>query len=104
LRAASDELSRNRTGPAAELVSHAASGLETLSRSIDGKASGEMLDAVRRFGRVNPLGSVAGSILARYALGRVGSAATCGRSRSSSAHDTSSASRNFADRTQEDPS
>lgn len=104
LRAASDELSRNKTGPAAELVSHAASGLETLSRSIDGKSSGEMLDAVRRFGRENPLGFVAGSILAGFALGRVASTATSGSSRSSSAHDTSSASRNFADRTQEDPS
>lgn len=76
LNAASDELSKNQAGPAAELISHAASGLETLSRSIDGKSSGEMLEAVRRFGRDNPLGFIAGSVLAGFALGRVASTVT----------------------------
>lgn len=101
LRAASDELSRNNTGPAAELVSHAASGLETLSRSIDGKSSGEMLDAVRRFGRENPLGFIAGSILAGFAVGRIASTAT------SSSGSSSASGREHAARTtsfQEDAS
>lgn len=76
MRSASDELGKKQGGPAAELVSHAASGLETLSRSIDGRSTSEMVDAVRRFGRENPLGFVAGSILAGFALGRFASVAT----------------------------
>src|SRR5690606_25560123 len=80
LKAASDELAKNQAGPAAELISHAASGLETLSRSIDGKSSGEMLDTVRRFGRDNPLGFIAGSLLAGFALGRVASTVATGQS------------------------
>lgn len=79
LKAASDELAKNQAGPAAEIISHAASGLETLSRSIDGKSSGKMLDAVRRFGRDNPLGFIAGSVLAGFALGRVASTVSTGK-------------------------
>lgn len=75
LRAASDELSRSQPGPAAEMVSHAASGLETLTRSLHRKSTGEMVDAVRQFGRENPLGFLAGSVLAGLALGRFASVA-----------------------------
>lgn len=76
LRAAGDELEKNQTGPAAELISHAVSGLENLSRSVHGQSTGQMVDAVRRFGRENPLGFIAGSVLAGFALGRFASAVT----------------------------
>ncbi len=70
LRAASDELSKNQSGPAAEFVANAASGLEDLSRSLHGKSTGEMIESVRQFGRQNPMGFLAGSVLAGLALGR----------------------------------
>jgi hypothetical protein len=76
LRAASDELSKNQSGPAAEFVANAASGLEDLSRSLHGKTTGEMIESVRRFGRDNPMGFLAGSVLAGLALGRFAAAAT----------------------------
>ena len=70
LRAASDQLSKNQSGPASEMVAHAASGLESLSRSLQGQSTGEMIDTVRQFGRTNPIGFLAGSVLAGLALGR----------------------------------
>jgi hypothetical protein len=76
LRAASDELSNNQSGPAAEFVANAASGLEDLSRSLHGKTTGEMIESVRRFGRDNPMGFLAGSVLAGLALGRFAAAGT----------------------------
>ncbi|MDF1600903.1 hypothetical protein PZ895_14140 [Mesorhizobium sp. YIM 152430] len=76
LRAASDELGRNQSGPAAEMVSNAASGLEGLTRSLHGQSTGEMIETVRRFGRENPVGFLAGSVLAGLALGRFASVAT----------------------------
>lgn len=76
LRAASDELGRNQSGPAAEMVSSAASGLEGLTRSLHGQSTGEMIETVRRFGRENPVGFLAGSVLAGVALGRFASVAT----------------------------
>lgn len=76
LRAASDELGKNQSGPAAEMVSSAASGLEGLTRSLHGQSTGQMIDTVRRFGRENPVGFLAGSVLAGLALGRFASVAT----------------------------
>ena len=76
LRAASEELSKNQSGPAAEMVANAAAGLEGLSRSIHGKTTGEMIETVRRFGRENPMGFLAGSVLAGLALGRFAAAAS----------------------------
>jgi hypothetical protein len=76
LRAASDQLSRDQSGPAAEMVAHAASGLEGLSRSLHGKSTGEIIETVRQFGRDNPIGFLAGSVLAGVALGRFTAAGT----------------------------
>jgi hypothetical protein len=76
LRAASDELGKNQSGPAAEMISNAASGLEGLTRSLHGQSTGQMIDTVRRFGRDNPLAFLAGSVLAGLALGRFASVAT----------------------------
>jgi len=78
LRAASDQLSKNQSGPAAEMVAHAASGLEGLSRSLHGKSTGEMIESVRHFGRSNPIGFLAGSVLAGLALGRFAAAGSSG--------------------------
>ncbi len=89
LRAASDELSHNQTGPAAEMVASAASGLEGLSRSLHGKKTGEMVDTIRQFGRENPMAFLAGSVLAGFALGRFAAVGTQQTS-SSSAGQTSS--------------
>lgn len=75
LRAASAELSRKQSGPAAEFVASAASGLEGLSRSLHGKSTAEMIDTVRQFGRGNPIGFLAGSVLVGLALGRFAAAA-----------------------------
>lgn len=76
LRAASDELGKNQSGPAAEMISNAASGLEGLTRSLHGQSTGQMVDTVRRFGRENPLAFLAGSVLAGLALGRFASVAS----------------------------
>lgn len=76
LRAASDELGKNQSGPAAEMVSNAASGLEGLTRSLHGQSTGQMVETVRRFGRENPVAFLAGSVLAGLALGRFASVAT----------------------------
>ena len=83
LRAASDQLGKNQSGPAAEMVSHAASGLEGLTRSLHGQSTGEMVETVRRFGRENPVAFLAGSVLAGLALGRFASVATTDASEAS---------------------
>lgn len=78
LRAASDELAEKQSGPAGEMISQAAAGLENLSRSLHGKSTAEMLNSVRDFGRQNPIGFIAGSVLAGLAVGRFAAAATPG--------------------------
>jgi len=80
LRAASNELGKNQGGPAAEMVSNAAAGLEGLTRSLQGQSTGQMIETVRRFGRENPVGFLAGSVLAGLALGRFAAVATTGSS------------------------
>lgn len=75
LKAASAELSGKRLGFAGDMVEQAAGGLEALARSFEGRSPGEMLETVRSFGRQNPVGFIAGSVLAGFALGRVAAAA-----------------------------
>lgn len=74
LKAASSELSGKRLGFAGDIVQQAAGGLETLARSLEGRSPGEMLEGIRSFGRQNPVGFIAGSVLAGFALGRVAAA------------------------------
>ena len=71
LRTASDELSGKDLGLAGDMVRQAAGGLEGLVRAVDGRSPGEMLEGVRAFGRQNPVGFIAGSVLAGFALGRL---------------------------------
>lgn len=70
VRAASEELSSRQPGTVSDLVGQAASGLEGLSRSLQQRSVGDLLDEVRSFGRKNPAAYIAGSILAGFALGR----------------------------------
>ena len=70
VRAAGDQLRREQPGPAGDMVGQAASGLEALSRGLHRRSTGEMLDSLRDFGRRNPAGFIAGSVLAGFAVGR----------------------------------
>ena len=70
VRRAGDELAGADQSPAARLVGQAAEGLEGLSRNLAGKDAGELLNAVRDFGRRNPMALIGGAVLAGLALGR----------------------------------
>jgi len=71
LRTASSELSGKQLGFAGDMVQQAADGLGSFARAIEGRSPGEMLDGLRSFGRQNPVGFIAGSVLAGFALGRL---------------------------------
>ena len=71
LKAASSELSGKQLGFAGDVVQQAAGGLESLARAVEGRSPTEMLDSLRAFGRHNPVGFIAGSVLAGFALGRL---------------------------------
>ena len=71
LKSASAELSGKRLGFAGDMVQQAAGGLESFARALEGRSPGEMLDDLRAFGRQNPVGFIAGSVLAGFALGRL---------------------------------
>lgn len=75
LKAASNDLSGKKIGFAGDMIAQAADGLESLARSLEGRSTGEMLETLRSFGRQNPVGFIAGSVLAGFALGRVASVA-----------------------------
>jgi hypothetical protein len=79
IRAAGDQLCEKDQTMAARLVTQAAEGLETLSRSVSEKRPEDMLNSIRDFGRSNPTAFVAGAVLAGIALGRF--------ARASSEHD-----------------
>jgi len=70
IRRAGDELSQSDQSVASRLVQQAADGLEGFSRSVADKRPEELLDAVRDFGRRNPMAFVAGSVLVGLAVGR----------------------------------
>jgi len=70
IRRASDDLTEHNQGMAAQLVTRAADGLEGVSRSLDNKTPGEMLNAVRDFGRRHPVAFIGGAALLGLAIGR----------------------------------
>lgn len=70
IRRAGDELSQSNQGMAAQLLSRGADSIEGLTRTLDGKTPGEMLDAVRDFGRRHPLAFIGGAALIGLAVGR----------------------------------
>lgn len=70
VRRAGDELAGADQSPASRLVRQAAGGLESLSRSLQDKEPGDLLNAVRDFGRKNPMAFIGGAVLVGLALGR----------------------------------
>jgi hypothetical protein len=70
VRRAGDELEQNDQSPASRLVRQAADGLESLSRNLADKEPGDLLNAVRDFGRRNPAAFIGGAVLVGLALGR----------------------------------
>lgn len=70
VRRAGDELDQSDQSPASRLVRQAADGLESLSRNLADKEPGDLLNAVRDFGRRNPAAFVGGAVLVGLAIGR----------------------------------
>jgi hypothetical protein len=70
IRKAGEELSERDQTMAAQVVRHAARGLEGLSRSVGGTTFEDVIDSVRRFGRSHPAAFIGGAVLAGLALGR----------------------------------
>jgi hypothetical protein len=70
VRRAGEELDQHDQSPASRLVRQAADGLESLSRNLADKEPGDLLNAVRDFGRKNPAAFIGGAVLVGLALGR----------------------------------
>jgi hypothetical protein len=70
VRQAGDDLGRRDQTMASQLVREAASGLESLSRSVSGSSIRDMIGSVSEFGRANPAAFIGGAVLAGVALGR----------------------------------
>ncbi|HEX7885400.1 MAG TPA: hypothetical protein VF474_05440 [Phenylobacterium sp.] len=70
VRRAGDELAGSDQSPASRLVRQAADGLESFSRSLVDKEPGDLLNAVRDFGRRNPAAFIGGAVLVGLAVGR----------------------------------
>jgi len=70
VREASDTLSQHDQTMASHVVRQAASGLESLSRSVAGANMQDMVTSVRNFGRANPIAFLGGAMLAGLAIGR----------------------------------
>jgi hypothetical protein len=86
VRRAGDELAGADHSPASRLVQQAADGLESLSRSLSDKEPGDLLNAVRDFGRRNPAAFIGGAVLVGLAVGRFARASEP-RSPAASFHD-----------------
>jgi hypothetical protein len=70
VRRAGDELAASDQSPVSRIVQQAADGLESLSRNLADKEPGDLLNAVRDFGRRNPVAFIGGAVLVGMALGR----------------------------------
>lgn len=70
VRRAGDDLEQHDQSPASRLVRQAADGLESLSRNLADKEPGDLLNAVRDFGRKNPAAFIGGAVLVGLAVGR----------------------------------
>lgn len=70
VRRAGDELAGADQSPASRLVQQAADGLENLSRNLQDKDPGDLLNSVRDFGRRNPAAFIGGAVLVGLAIGR----------------------------------
>lgn len=92
LKAAQTQLQDKKLGFAGDMLSEAADGLAGVARSIEGRSSSEMIEAVRGFGRSNPMAFFAAAALAGFAVGRVAAAAGEGLSGSPAASRSPSSS------------
>jgi hypothetical protein len=70
IKTAGDELSQHDQSLAGKMVKQAGDGLENLARSLSDKRPEELMDAVRDFGRRNPVAFIAGGVLLGLAAGR----------------------------------
>lgn len=84
IRKAGDELKEKDEGPVAELLSHAAGGLDQMSRAIGQKRLEDMVTDVRNFGKQHPGAFVMGSVLLGIALGRFAQTAASSASQAQS--------------------
>lgn len=75
VRVAGDDLAAKEPGPISDIVRQAAQGLEQFSGSLERKSPAEMIDGFRNFGRQNPIGFLAGAMLAGFSLARFASSA-----------------------------
>jgi len=109
VRKAGDELSSKDQSTVGQVVKQAADSLESLSRTLSDKRPEELLDAVRDFGRRNPVAFIGGAVLVGLAVGRFAKSsasrpASSDESSSSTGYRTSGASydepRPFGDQTQ----
>lgn len=79
VRTAGKELGDKEPGQVSAFVCKAAEGLESFSDALGRKSPREMINTVRDFGRENPVGFLAGSMLVGFALARfAGSTAPTG--------------------------
>jgi hypothetical protein len=70
IKTAGDELSQHDQSLARKMVKQAGDGLENLARSLSDKQPDELMDAVRDFGRRNPVAFIAGGVLLGLDVGR----------------------------------
>jgi hypothetical protein len=70
IRRAADDLSERNQGMAAQVVRQAADSLEGLTRNLEGKTPGDLLNSARDFGRRHPVAFIGGTVLLGLAVGR----------------------------------
>jgi hypothetical protein len=83
MRSAHEDMSRESPGILSDFVGEAATSLEQAFRSLNKTSAGDIVEAARDFGRRNPIGFIAASVLVGFAAARfVGSSAPRSRPRS----------------------
>lgn len=70
VKSASDTLAERRPGVTADIFGQAATGLHDIAEALQRRSTGDIVSAIRDFGRRNPTAFIAGSVLAGVALGR----------------------------------
>lgn len=103
VRRAGDELASADQSPASRLVQQAADSLESLSRNLADKEPGELLNAVRDFGRKNPSAFIGGAVLVGLAVGRFARASETSRTTALSGESLTFAESDYEDRPQAAP-
>jgi hypothetical protein len=71
VRKASDDYRRSEPGMLADLMGHAADGVDALAKGVGGRSTSELLGSARDLGRRNPVGLLLGGVAAGFALSRL---------------------------------